>query len=91
MGSLTKLSIVYVLIFVKHFYIKSMTIFLNILIQSKSTNDFRSFLSFGDVEKNMVYEIRGYGKTAGEAADDAWNKYKTDCHSYVWHEREWKE
>lgn len=24
------------------------------------------------------FRLRGYGKTPGEAADDAWKKYKTD-------------
>lgn len=50
--------------------------FQNIVIQSKDDReDFRAFLHCTDTA-GFAWELRGYGKTAGEAADDAWRKYK---------------
>ncbi len=50
--------------------------FLQIAIQEKDSNDWRSFLSFYSKETDVIYGLRGYGSTPGEAADDAW---KTFC------------
>lgn len=50
--------------------------FLQMKIQEKSSNDWRSFLSFYSKETDVIYGLRGYGSTPGEAADDAW---KTFC------------
>lgn len=71
--------------------------FLKIVIQSKGKitedsdkEDFRSFLQWADSEEMMVYELRGYGETPGEAADDAWSRYKEDPWHYVEDSWEWK-
>jgi hypothetical protein len=63
----------------KHFY--------QIIIQSKyDIEDFRAFCHCVDTD-GIKWELRGYGNTAGEAAEDAWNCYKDDTnwdfHGYV--------
>jgi len=52
--------------------------FLQIKIQEKSSNDWRSFLSFYSKETNVIYRLRGYGSTPGEAADDAWENFNDE-------------
>lgn len=71
--------------------------FLQIVIQSKGPitkdsrqEDFRSFLQFADSETMRVYELRGYGYTAGESADNAWRRYNEDPWFYVEDSWEWK-
>jgi hypothetical protein len=71
--------------------------FLQIVIQSKGIiakgspqEDFRAFLQFADSETMKVYELRGYGDTAGGAADDAWRRYKEDPLFYIEDSWEWK-
>ena len=64
--------------------------FLNITIQQKSTNDWRSFLSWADSSTMTRYELRGYGATPAEAADDAWNRYNEDRELYTVDEGVWK-
>ena len=64
--------------------------FLNITIQSKSTDDFRAFLDWADSDTMTRYQLRGYGSTPGEAATDAWNKYNGDRDSYISDEEYWK-
>lgn len=63
--------------------------FLNITIQCKGTDDFRSFLNWADSETMKLYQLRGYGSTPGEAADNAWSKYVDDRNSYIEHEEDW--
>jgi hypothetical protein len=58
-----------------------------IVIQSKSdTEDFRAFCHCVDAN-GIKWELRGYGNTVSEAAEDAWNCYKDDTnwesHGYV--------
>ena len=64
--------------------------FLNITIQSKGVDDFRSFLDWADSDTMTRYQLRGYGDTPGKSADDAWTKYHEDRDSYISHEEEWK-
>ena len=45
--------------------------FRQIIIQEKAPDDQRSFLTFYSEETDVIYQIRGYGSTPGEAADDA--------------------
>jgi hypothetical protein len=52
--------------------------FLQIKIQEKCANDWRSFLSFYSKETDVIYRLRGYGSTPGEAADDAWEKFNDE-------------
>ena len=48
----------------------------NIVVQSKDDlEDFRSFAHVQDEDGNW-WELRGYGRTAGEAAQNAWNRYQ---------------
>lgn len=54
------------------------THFLKITIQEKGSDDYRAFLDFADRETMMVYQIRGYGGTPGDAANDVWVRYKDD-------------
>ena len=63
------------------------THFQNISIQSKDDDeDWRSFVHCTDVYGNR-WELRGYGETAGEAADDGWKNYLDkddwDIYGYV--------
>ena len=58
--------------------------FLHITIQEKGAgNDYRSFLDWADGDTMTVYQLRGYGCTPGEAADDAWKKYTEDKDFYI--------
>jgi hypothetical protein len=52
--------------------------FLEMIINEKCSNDWRSFLSFYSKETNVVYRLRGYGSTPGEAADDAWKTFNDE-------------
>lgn len=64
--------------------------FINITIQSKTTDDFRSFLLWADSETMMKYELRGYGSTPGSAADNAYARFNSeDRDMYTTHEEEW--
>lgn len=50
--------------------------FVNITVQSKDDKeDFRAFAHVIDSDGDW-WELRGYGKTAGEAAQNAWDRYK---------------
>lgn len=50
---------------------------MTIRIQEKfGGGDWRAFLTFNDTEEKAVYQLRGYGTTPGEAADDAWKEFK---------------
>ncbi len=49
----------------------------NIVINQKASDDYRAFLYWRD-ENNDCWEIRGYGLTAGKAADDAYSRYEQD-------------
>jgi nitrogen regulatory protein PII len=64
--------------------------FLQIEVQSKSSDDWRSFLQYADDETMTVYEIRGYGSTPGQAADDAMRRYQEDPEFYIEDSWEWK-
>ena len=65
--------------------------FLNITLQAKSEKeDWRAFLDWADSNTMTRYQLRGYGTTPGEAADDAWRKYSEDRNSYVEDESVWK-
>ena len=55
----------------------------NITVQCKDLDDWRAFLSWIDTERNMIYDIRGYGTTPGAAADDAYSKYCEDRELYT--------
>jgi hypothetical protein len=53
--------------------------FLNIVIQCKfdeKDKDFRSFAHVMDSDGD-TWELRGYGSTAAEAAQEAWKAYRT--------------
>ena len=62
--------------------------FLDITIQKKSNEDWRAFLDWADDETMIVYQLRGYGSTPGEAADQAYAKYNEDRDHYI--EGSWK-
>lgn len=64
--------------------------FLNITIQCKGPDDWRSFLDWADGETMVRYQLRGYGATPGDSADDAWAKYNEDRDFYISDEEEWK-
>ena len=66
--------------------------FLQIAIQEKSHGeDYRSFLDFADSITMTAYQIRGYGATPGQAADDAYSKYNSENREFhVVDEWEWK-
>jgi len=53
-------------------------VFLQMKIQEKCSIDWRSFLSFYSKETNVIYGLRGYGSTPGEAADDAWKTFNDE-------------
>ena len=52
--------------------------FLKITVQSKGTDDFRSFLDFADSEEMMVYQIRAQGATPTEAVDQVWKYFNSE-------------
>lgn len=58
----------------------------NIVIQEKCPIDFRSFAYARDEDDNQ-WELRGYGSTVAEAAQDAWNRYADyenwDVYGYI--------
>jgi hypothetical protein len=58
--------------------------FLQLVVQEKSSNDYRAFLTWRDVDSDGIFELRGYGKDGALAAADAWHKFVTDAefHSY---------
>ncbi len=63
------------------------TYFANIVIQSKDDKeDFRAFVHCRDIEGEW-WELRGTGRTAGEAADNAWLMYldnqNWDVYGYI--------
>ena len=51
--------------------------FIEIVVRAKSEvdNDWRSYIRFGSKETMEVFEVRGYGSSPGEAAEDAWKTY----------------
>lgn len=63
--------------------------FIQVTVQEKGyfDNDFRAFLAC-ELE-SMRYTIRGYGKTVGEAADDAYAKM-TDENWDMFVDEEWE-
>lgn len=64
--------------------------FLQITLQAKDPAcDWRAFLDWADSETMKRYQLRGYGATPGEAAEDAWCKYNEDRDHYVDHEEDW--
>lgn len=63
--------------------------FLNITIQQKSKNDWRAFLDWADSKTMTRYQLRGYGDTPGEAADDAYHRFETDRDKYADGSWEW--
>ena len=65
--------------------------FLNITLQAKDPNcDWRAFLDWADSDTMTVYQLRGYGSTPGEAADNAWSKYNDNRDDYIEDSWEWK-
>jgi len=66
--------------------------FLTIKINEKGQGeDYRAFLTFADSDTMMAYEIRGYGSTAGSAADDAYARYAgPDRETFVSDQWDWK-
>lgn len=68
--------------------------FLSITVTQKGADvdkDWRAFLNWGDSETKTCYQLRGYGQTPGEAADDAWRRYKEDRDFYADDQWEWKD
>lgn len=66
-------------------------VFLSIAIQEKGRgDDYRAFLDWAERDTMTRYQLRGYGATPGEAADDAWAKYNEDRDFYIEHWEEWK-
>jgi hypothetical protein len=64
--------------------------FLNITLQAKSEKeDWRAFLDWADRDTMKRYQLRGYGATPGEAADDAWRRFNEDKWHYCEFEQEW--
>jgi hypothetical protein len=57
--------------------------FQKITIQQKSPGDWRAFLDWADSDTMTVFQLRGYGATPGEAADDAWRRYGEDRDEYI--------
>lgn len=51
--------------------------FIEIIVRAKSEvdNDWRSYIRFGSKETMEVFEVRGYGSSPGEAAENAWERY----------------
>lgn len=63
------------------------TYFGNIVVHCKlndNSGDFRAFAHVRDSSGDW-WELRGYGKTAGEAADDAWRLYKLPEDDWEYH------
>lgn len=52
--------------------------FLQMIIQEKCSTDWRSFLRFFSKETGVIYQLRGYGTTPGEAADNAWKTFNDE-------------
>jgi hypothetical protein len=66
--------------------------FQRIIIQEKGKGeDYRAFLDWGDSTIMMCYQIRGYGSTPGQAANDAYAKYEEDRERYTEDEWKWEE
>ena len=67
--------------------------FLQIVVNCKSIpdNDWRSFLQWANRDEMMVYEIRGYGSSPGEASEDAYKKFNDDPEFYAEDQWEWKD
>ena len=64
--------------------------FLTITINEKGIGeDYRAFLTFAERDTMTVFEIRGYGDTPGEAADDAYHRFETDREKYIEDSWEW--
>lgn len=57
--------------------------FVQMILQEKCSNDWRSFLSFYSKETDVIYGLRGYGSTPGEAADNAWEKFNDEYLRWV--------
>lgn len=62
--------------------------FLQIIVQSKASDDWRSFLYFLDVSDGLDgfdtaprYCIRGYGSEPTSAVQDVWEKYNDETHT----------
>lgn len=64
--------------------------FQKITVQEKGVGDYRAFLDWADSDKMMVFQIRGYGLTPGQAADDAYAKYREDREGYTEDMWEWE-
>lgn len=65
--------------------------FLQITLQAKSINeDWRAFLDWADSDTMQVYQLRGYGSTPSEAANDAWTKYNECRDLFITDSWEWK-
>lgn len=64
--------------------------FLQITIQQKSTDDWRSFLDWADDSVNEVYQLRGYGSTPEESAKSAWDRYNIGRDLFITDSWEWK-
>ena len=67
--------------------------FLQIVVRAKSEidNDWRAFLQWADRDEMMVYEIRGYGDSAGAAVIDAQKKFAEDPLENATDYWEWKD
>lgn len=65
--------------------------FLKITVQEKiKGKDYIAFIDWADVKTMTVYQLRGYGNTPNNAADDAYVKFETDRNSYIEDQWEWK-
>lgn len=68
-----------------------MILFKNIVLQQKSTDDWRAFLTWVERDSGMAFELRGYGSAPDEAAKDAWNRFNFNRDAFVtdsWEETE---
>lgn len=56
--------------------------FVQLIVQSKGSDDWRSFLIWQDIAEGFVdaprYITRGYGSDVVSATKDAWDKYTDD-------------
>lgn len=56
--------------------------FVQMIIQSKGSDDWRSFLIWNDISNGFIgaprYITRGYGSDVVSAAKDAWDNYSDD-------------
>lgn len=65
--------------------------FLQIIINEKIVGDYRAFLHARVTSNNnkdgpdRIWELRGYGKTAGESADDVYKKYLSPVEDWELH------